>query len=82
MSGLRGPVLCGEHDYMGFEPCPRCAATPLPTRIVLDGEKVSVVVKTNPKPWWIPTFVWDWLVSLVIERQSVSVQISGRKLSQ
>jgi len=77
------PVLCGEHEYVGFQPCPRCARiTVHPETIVLDGQRVVVVTETKLKPWWIPGFVFRWMVRVVVKTQHVSVTVTGHRAVQ
>jgi hypothetical protein len=81
---MGSPVHCGDHDYLGFEPCPRCAfmvEPPTPqTPIVLNGERLIIVTRTKDKPRWIPGPVWDWMVRTVIKSQHVEATMRGHKL--
>ena len=42
--------------------------------VILNGQRLYVVVKTNSKPRWIPTWLWRWMVRKVVNSQTVTTE--------
>ena len=42
--------------------------------VILNGERLYVVVENDKKPDWLPRFVWKWMVNMVVSRQKVSLR--------
>lgn len=44
------PVICGRHDYMGFEPCPPCkAAGDLAVNVLVEARGLREVYEKSRK---------------------------------
>lgn len=48
----------------------------VPDRRIIAGDNIKVVVRTRPKPWWIPGFVWSWMVKTVILERTISGSVA------
>lgn len=49
--------------------------------VILNGERIYVVVESNKRPWYIPGFIWKWMVRTVVKSQKVSTQHNYTKLN-
>lgn len=61
------PTICGIHEYGGFVPCPTC----VPPASKIPISKVEVISDSSKKPWWLPSFVFFWMVSIITKTQTV-----------
>ena len=43
-------------------------------RMIETGRYMRMEITTNPKPWWMPGFVWSRIVKLVIKDQKFSTE--------
>lgn len=43
--------------------------------VILNGQRLCVVVKTNSKPRYIPGFFWRWMVRKVVQSQTVTTEL-------
>jgi hypothetical protein len=43
--------MCGRHDYMGFEPCPRCKAVgALAANVLVEARMLREIYEKSPMP--------------------------------
>jgi hypothetical protein len=40
--------------------------------VILNGQRVYIVVKNDEKPRYVPWFVWKWMVRAVVSRQKMT----------
>ena len=46
-------------------------------RMVVKKNQVLMATVTNRKLWWIPGFVWAWMVKVVVKSQKTTITVSG-----
>jgi hypothetical protein len=42
--------------------------------VILNGARLYIVTENATKPWYIPLFVWKWMVRTVVAHQTVTTE--------
>lgn len=62
------PVMCGAHDYMGFEPCPRCkTAVALAVNVLVEARVLREIYATAMRTPGFPGSGLDMAVKRVAD---------------